>query len=136
MTTFILIGHCGPDSHLLKRAIARAVPGASVVFANDEAALKLHQQSESVLLVNRALEDGDFDCDSGVELIQRIRESNPAPVAMLVSNYAEAQEKARSVGAIQGFGKNDVNSGRTADLLRAAAKAAARPAAHSSGSPD
>jgi hypothetical protein len=32
MPTLVLIGHCGPDSYLMKSAVSRAVPGVIVVI--------------------------------------------------------------------------------------------------------
>jgi len=122
MPTFVLIGHCGPDAHLLKNAVARAVPGAAIVFANDAAALRPHLNGDGVLLVNRVLEDG-FDTESGIELIRELAQDGGGdkPAMLLVSNFAEAQQEALAAGARPGFGKRDVFSERTLQLLREAA---------------
>ena len=124
MPTFVLIGHCGPDSYLLKGAIGRAVPGASIVFAEDDDSLRLRLAADSILLINRVLDDG-FDTESGVELIERLAKAAPRPIMMLISNHDDAQQRALAVGAMPGFGKRAVNQPRTADLLRLAAEVAA-----------
>jgi hypothetical protein len=126
MPTFVLIGHCGPDSFLLRNAVRRAVPGATIAVADDDQALRPHLQRDRVLLVNRVL-DGSFGAESGIELIAKLAGYAPAPVMMLVSNYADAQDIAVAVGAVRGFGKRDVNSAHTAELLAAAARAATEP---------
>jgi hypothetical protein len=124
MPTFVLIGHCGPDAYLLRSAISRAVPGAAIVFADDQRALETHLQSDRVLLINRVLEGG-FATDSGIEMIDALAKSDPRPAMLLISNYADAQAQAVSAGAMIGFGKRDANSARAAERLRAAAQAAA-----------
>ena len=128
MPTFVLIGHCGPDSYLLKSAISRAVPHASIVFADDEDSMRSRLTGDFILLINRVL-DGGFDTDSGVELIGRLAKSSPRTVMMLISNHADAQQQALAAGAMPGFGKRALNQPRTADVLRLAAEAAASPAA-------
>ncbi len=125
MPTFVLIGHCGPDSYLLKHAVSRAVPGAAIVFADDPDALAQQMQGERVYLVNRLLDGSDLDITNGIELIARLKAERPDAVVMLVSNFADAQEQAMAAGAVQGFGKKAVNAAQTAEVLRAAAKSAA-----------
>ena len=126
MPTFVLIGHCGPDSFLLRNAVSRAVPGATIAVADDEEALRPHLQRDRVLLINRVLEDG-FIAPNGVELIAQLTRSVAGPTMLLVSNHLDAQEMAVAAGAVQGFGKRDVHLARTAELLRAAAHAASGP---------
>ena len=121
MPTFALIGHCGPDTYLLKNAISRAVPDATILFANDQRALESLSQLDRVLLINRVLDRG-FDVETGVELIERLARGQPVPIMMLISNYADAQEQAVAAGAHPGFGKRDLNLPRTADLLRHSAR--------------
>lgn len=125
MPTFVLIGHCGPDSYLLKNAINRAVPEAKIVFADDDDALRPHLKPESILLVNRLL-DGGFDEDTGVELIARFAQSPTKPRMLLVSNHDDAQQQAEAVGALPGFGKREVNSARATERLRNAAQTIAQ----------
>lgn len=122
--TFVLVGHCGPDTYLLKSAVQRAVPGAAVVSAESRAALESLVGAGSVLLINRVIEEDDFDTSSGIELIRWVRSLQGEPVALLISNHADAQAEAEAAGASQGFGKKEVNSARAADALRAAATAA------------
>ena len=118
--TFVLVGHCGPDAHLLKSAVSRAVPEATIAMANDERKLKSHLHGGAVLLVNREL-DGSFDAEDGVALIAGVMAGDDPPTAMLISNYADAQETAVAVGARPGFGKSAVYKESTKGLLRSAA---------------
>ncbi len=118
--TFVLVGHCGADMHMMKNAVARAVPGAAVAAADDEISLHRHLTPGAVLLINRVL-DGGFETDSGIDLIERLAKAGARPVMLLVSNLPEAQERAVAAGARAGFGKRDLYSTRTAALLREAA---------------
>ena len=119
--TIVLVGHCGPDAGLLRSAVSRAVPAASIASANDMASLMTHASANHLLLINRAL-DGEFDgTDSGVELIRRIRRNPAPPAAMLISNFPEAQAEAVEAGALPGFGKKSLYADSTAAMLRDAA---------------
>jgi two-component system, chemotaxis family, chemotaxis protein CheY len=117
----ILVGHCGPDSYVLRSAISSAVRGAVVDFAPDDSSLEQELDKASLLLVNRNL-DGDYSLGLGVELIAAIRDrlGNAAPKMMLVSNYPEAQAEAIAAGALPGFGKRDVYADETKARIRAA----------------
>lgn len=117
MPTFVLIGHCGADAYLLRNAISRAVPGATIVFADDDRSLEPHLKPDSVLVINRVLNAG-FDEGTGVDLISRLMNSPSKPRMMLVSNHDDAQRQAEAAGALQGFGKRDVHAPRTAERLR------------------
>lgn len=117
MPTFVLIGHCGADSYLLKNAISRAVPGATIVAADDDQTLEPHLNADSVLLVNRVLNTG-FAEVAGVELIARLVHAPSRPRMMLVSNHEDAQRQAEAAGALPGFGKRLVNAPQTAERLR------------------
>ena len=87
--------------------------GADVVGAGtfEEAVACLREGRFDLVLVNRVSdEDGSF----GVDLIRTLK-SDPAlagvPV-MLVSDHADAQQAAESLGALPGFGKGEIASAR------------------------
>jgi DNA-binding NarL/FixJ family response regulator len=120
MSNVVLVGHCRPDSSYLRLAVLAADPAAQVIRANDEAELAAAlEHAPALLLVNRRL-DGDFADSSGIGLIRRLRRSHPHVKAMLVSNYADAQEAAVAAGALEGFGKRHLSAPRTIELLRSA----------------
>lgn len=112
-----LVGHCGPDSYALRSAVGRVIPGADLVFVNEEQGLAAEAARSDLLLINRAL-DGAFAEHNGVEMIRRLAGNRPA--LMLISNYPEAQAEAVAAGAAAGFGKKEMNGPRAAELLRAA----------------
>lgn len=119
-----LVGHCVADSFLLKGVLGRVLPGAEVVRLNDERTAGAEAGNADVVLVNRVL-DGDFAETSGAAFIRRLREGRTGrPVAILVSNYADAQAAAQAAGAMPGFGKADCGSAAAAARLRSAAEAA------------
>src|SRR3712207_6703021 len=99
------VGQCAADSMLIKSFLKREF-AAEVQSADsaDEAMAMLHNGPFDLVLVNRVF---DADGGSGLELIKAVK-SDPAtgkiPV-MLVSNYADAQQRAVDAGAEPGFGK-------------------------------
>ena len=119
---FVLVGHCGPDNAMLKNAVQRSVPDASITIVTDDDALGRHLDPDSILLINRML-DGEFQNSSGIELIRRLHEARSAPILILISDLPDAQEQARSAGAAAGFGKTQLSDAATARILRDAADA-------------
>ncbi len=116
----VLVGHCGPDSSYLRMAVSKAIAGATVLMADDDATLgKLVGGGVDLLLFNRQLEFG-FSKETGVELIRELRPKFPELKMMLVSNFPEAQQEAIREGALPGFGKREIGSARVADVLKAA----------------
>jgi CheY-like chemotaxis protein len=111
------VGQCNPDHNSLSRflqsrydvQIARA---ATAVEALD----LLRKQSFDLVLVNRKL---DSDYSDGTEVI-RLMKAEPALAAtpvMLVTNYAEHQANAMALGAVQGFGKDELSLSATVSAL-------------------
>jgi two-component system, chemotaxis family, chemotaxis protein CheY len=116
----VLVGHCGPDSSFLRLAVNRALPGSTVVAADDAKTLdKQIEQGAELLLLNRVLDYG-FDTDEGVELVRQLRAQHPKLKMILVSNYDDAQQAAVRAGALPGFGKRDIGTPRVTDILKGA----------------
>jgi hypothetical protein len=113
----ILVGHCGPDSHLLKRAVADAVPGATVAMNAEEKSL--WNSAAHLLLVNRVL-DGWYADDSGLRLIAEAKERGVP--ALLISNYADAQAASVAAGGAPGFGKREARTDKATRAIRGALK--------------
>lgn len=116
--SILLVGHCGPDAWMLRSMAQRAVKGSDVFMVNSKSDLDTHLPNAGLLLVNRVL-DGSFGSDSGIELIRSLS-TNDVPPMMLVSNFEDAQAEAEAAGARPGFGKRDVNSPQTLELVRTA----------------
>ena len=118
--TVALVGHCGPDSSFLRMAVGSGLPGAKVVMADNEKQLDAALDAGvDLLLFNRVLEFG-FDERQGQALLERVRRDHPGVATMMVSNYADAQEKAVAAGASPGFGKNDIGQPIVSQRLQAA----------------
>jgi CheY-like chemotaxis protein len=83
----------------------------------DETMSMLHNGPFDLVLVNRVF---DADGGSGFDLVKAIK-ADPAtsklPV-MLVSNHADAQQRAVSAGAEPGFGKAQLGDPAVAEALR------------------
>ncbi len=116
--TILLVGHCGPDAFMLRSAIRSLAPDAEVVMVEDESTLKDRLDSADLALVNRVL-DGQFESDDGIGLIASLAPQGGAKL-MLVSNFAEAQERAEAAGVLPGFGKSDMRSEETRRRIEAA----------------
>ena len=117
--TVLSVGQCRPDhaaiSHYLTSHFGAKVVAAATAAETYEL---LKQQGVDLVLVNRKL---DADYSDGMEIIQQLcsdRATSEIPV-MLVSNYAEWQEKAVALGAIYGFGKAELNQLETRRRLSA-----------------
>ena len=117
--TILDVGQCDPDHSQIRRMLHDAV-GADVRRAHtiDDALSQAKTTVFDLILVNRIL---DRDGSEGLELVRRLKadEATSATPVMLVSNYADAQAAARAAGAVPGFGKNDVGSPVTRELIRA-----------------
>jgi two-component system chemotaxis response regulator CheY len=116
-TRVLSVGQCGYDHGRLARFL-RDTFGTHVEPADtaDEALDALRAGSFVLVLVNRVL---DGDGLSGLELVRAIK-ADPSlsdVPTMLVSNYAEAQEQAISLGAVPGFGKADLGRPRSLEVL-------------------
>lgn len=112
---------------MLRSAVGRAVSGATFITVNSQAKLPEVRQRGMIWLVNRVL-DGDFGSDDGMAVV--IAAASPAPsgegpTVMLISNYADAQDKAVAAGAVRGFGKHALYAETTVAAIREAIAAAA-----------
>jgi len=123
-----LVGHCGPDSWMLKSVAQRAFPGGEVVMVQDDASARSEAARADLLLINRKL-DGEFPTGSGLDLIgELIPMKGRRAAVMLVGNHADAQAVAVELGAILGFGKANAGTPEAAQAMRvAASRAALRP---------
>lgn len=120
----LLVGHCGPDSFMLRRAVKTMLQTDDVVFINSTEELESALADASLVLVNRVL-DGSFEHENGIELIRSLAGRTGARL-MLVSNYPEAQAEAVAAGALPGIGKADLLSEQTRQRLMAALAGAER----------
>lgn len=118
----LLVGHCAPDVVMLRMAVLRAVPGATVASVTDQPSFEGAIGGAAYALVNRVL-DGTFDVELGVDLMRRAASRAHAATWSLVSRYPEAQEAARQIGACEGFDKTQLYDARTLEIIRGACPA-------------
>lgn len=119
-TKIALVGHCGPDSYMLRSAVKYAVKGSEVLMISDDTELAAAlSNGVALLLVNRML-DGNFEVHEGVELIRRLHITYPQLPLVLISNYAESQRAAEAAGARAGFGKSEIGTAKMRDSLAGA----------------
>ncbi|MEM7808401.1 MAG: hypothetical protein AAF561_09845 [Planctomycetota bacterium] len=119
-----LVGHCGPDSSFLRMAVSSAAPGATVTMADTNQQLAdVLENGSDLLLFNRVLESG-FDDSDGVALLKQTKAANPGLKVLMVSNFPQTQQEAEAAGAVEGFGKNDISSGKASERIKAALEAA------------
>lgn len=122
----LAIGHCGPDSWMLRATAERAL-GSEIGFESFDEERQMLTRLEStsdpvLLLVNRQL-DGFFDAPDGLALIQAALSSGRGNLAaMLISNLSDALAQAEAIGAMPGFGKTALHATETAEALRSAAR--------------
>ena len=114
------IGQCGMDHSSIRYFLRTHLGAVDVLDASSEAeALAiLTTKPCDLVLVNRVL---DRDRSSGIDIIRRLKAEERLarlPV-MLVSNFADAQAKAQSVGALPGFGKSDLDDEAVARIVAA-----------------
>lgn len=112
------VGQCMAD-HMAISGFLKRQFGAEVETADtaDEAMSTLHNGPFDLVLVNRIF---DADGGSGLDLVKVIKKdpgTNKLPV-ILVSNYADAQQRAVDAGAEPGFGKAQLGDPSVADTLR------------------
>ena len=112
----LLVGHCGPDTWMLKSWVKRVLKGVTVSAVKDQVSVT-EAGADALLLVNRVL-DGRFEGMDGVELIRRVSNGQGSPVALLISNYTDAQQRAVEAGGRPGFGKSEIGSKEAAQRLK------------------
>ncbi|MDR3637095.1 MAG: hypothetical protein P4L84_25050 [Isosphaeraceae bacterium] len=114
------VGQCAFDHSRIKRHLTQVL-GVDVEEGTTaaEALATLRDTPFDLVLVNRV---GDADGSPGADLIRSLK-ADPQLAAlpvMLVSNYPDAQAEAIGLGALPGFGKADLTSPKTSEMLRAA----------------
>ncbi len=117
--TVLSIGQCRPDQAAISHYLTSHF-GATVLTAElpADAWQLLKSRTVDLILINRKL---DADYSDGMEILQQILadKTTAALPVMLVSNFAEWQEKAVALGAAYGFGKAELNHPETKQRLSA-----------------
>jgi CheY-like chemotaxis protein len=112
------IGNCNLDHALLSSVLHRSFQ-ADVVRTHgaSDALAALRNGPFDLVLVNRIL---DRDGSEGLDFIRTIK-STPEFAAipvMMITNYADHQDRAVAAGAERGFGKSDMHTAQTHEQLK------------------
>jgi CheY-like chemotaxis protein len=111
------VGQCDLDNSsindMLKKRFDVTVDRA---HSSAEAIAAIQKQDYDLVLINRIL---DADGTPGIAVLRAIKNDTATSDkhVMMVSNYAEAQQEAVAAGAENGFGKSELNSASTIELL-------------------
>jgi DNA-binding NtrC family response regulator len=128
------IGQCAADHAAISRVLADQFHTAVIPVDDEEqAAVELRRSPVSLVLVNRIF---DADGRSGLDFIRRWKEREPHVPIMLVSNYEDAQEDARQMGAVRGFGKAALGQPAMLDRVRPYLETSGGPVKESTASND
>ena len=109
------IGNCGPDHGAITQLVTAQFD--AVVDGADRAgdALKLLADKDyALVMVNRLL---DIDGSPGMDVIKSVKEQYPDLPVMLITNFEEHQQAAVAEGCVPGFGKRELSSNSTVELL-------------------
>lgn len=110
------VGQCGFDGPRIGAFLMREFNCAVDRAHSKDQALELAAaQAYDLVLVNRILA---ADRSQGLEVIAALRTAHPELRLMLISDIAEAQDQAVDIGALRGFGKSELASTSTEQLLR------------------
>ena len=118
--TVLSVGQCRPDQAAITQFLKANFDVEILVAALPAESLDcLRSASVDLVLINRKL---DADYSDGMEILSAIKgdpQLSDVPV-MLVSNFEEWQQKAVEAGAVQGFGKAQLNSPDVVERIRTA----------------
>lgn len=116
--TVLSIGQCRPDNAAINHFLTSNFDVQVLTADRMEDSIKaLQSHSIDLILINRKL---DADYSDGMEILKTIKaDSAKARIpVMLISNFAEWQEKAVDCGAVYGFGKAELRSADVLNRLR------------------
>jgi len=116
MKNVLVVGHCDLDNpqitSLLEKNFSTNVVRVKMLMKVIE---HLEKQDYDLVIINRI---GAFDQESGLELIEKIKEDGrfKAPL-MMITNYKDQMDKAVEKGAVPGYGKDKLHDKDTIELL-------------------
>jgi DNA-binding NarL/FixJ family response regulator len=111
------VGQCQIDGPRIGRFLRNLNCHVDRVHSKEQAIAHAATHHYDLVLVNRVLNN---DGSPGVDVIEALHAAHPSLRMMLVSDYSDAQKEAMEHGAIQGFGKAELDSPETEDLIKSA----------------
>lgn len=119
MKKVLLVGHCGPDTLRISMVLEKIGATYEGAFNHIGGIDKLENSNFDLVLPNRVF---GSDENGGVSFIKAMKENadlKDIPV-MLVSAIDEAQKKAIAAGALEGFGKDELEKGSAEAKMKVA----------------
>ena len=112
----LIVGHCDLDNpqvtSLLEKEFSTNVTRVKLL---KKAIEHLEKRNYDLVIINRI---GAFDQESGLELIEKIKEDGRFQVPlMMVTNYKDQMDIAIEKGAVPGYGKDKLHDKETIGLL-------------------
>ncbi len=116
MKNVLVVGHCDLDNpqitSLLEKNFTSKVMRVKLLNKVME---YLEKHDYDLVIINRI---GAFDQESGLELIEKIKEDGRFRMPlMMVTNYKDQMDKAVEKGAVPGYGKDKLHDKSTIELL-------------------
>lgn len=116
MKNVLIVGHCDLDNpqitSLIEKNFSVTVTRVKLTKKTIEC---LEKQDYDLVIINRI---GAFDQESGLELIKKIKEDGRFKVPLImVTNYKDQMDKAVEIGAVPGYGKDEMHTNETLELL-------------------
>tara|TARA_B100000959_G_C14862323_1_gene574768 strand:- start:112 stop:480 length:369 start_codon:yes stop_codon:yes gene_type:complete len=112
----LIVGHCDLDNpqvtSLLEKKFSTNVTRVKLL---KKAIEHLEKRNYDLVIINRI---GAFDQESGLKLIEKIKEDGRFQVPlMMVTNYKDQMDIAIEKGAVPGYGKDKLHDKETIGLL-------------------
>ena len=112
----LIVGHCDLDNpqvtSLLEKKFSTNVTRVKLL---KKAIEHLEKRNFDLVIINRI---GAFDQESGLKLIEKIKEDGRFQVPlMMVTNYKDQMDIAIEKGAVPGYGKDKLHDKETIGLL-------------------
>mgnify|MGYP001362939321 CR=1 FL=1 len=112
----LIVGHCDLDNpqvtSLLEKEFSTNVTRVKLL---KKAIEHLEKRNYDLVIINRI---GAFDQESGLKLIEKIKEDGRFQVPlMMVTNYKDQMDIAIEKGAVPGYGKDKLHDKETIGLL-------------------
>ena len=109
------VGNCGPDHGSIKALLEQNFDVEVVQAHNHDGALsKLEKGTFDLVMVNRLM---DLDGSSGLDIVRSVKKQFADTPVMMITNFPEHQQSATAAGAEPGFGKAQLRSADTVQLL-------------------
>lgn len=117
MKKVLLVGHCGPDTMRISRVLESMGATFEGAFNHTGGMDKASTGEFDLILPNRVFGSDEMGGINYIKALKADAKLKDIPV-MLVSGIAEAQAQAVEAGALEGFGKDDLEKGIAAQKMK------------------